>query len=78
MQGARVQGSLLSAMSLKMILRATLPSNALIMNVYLDRQMRFLGLDEQTDYARDIFGSSWLKSDELRHEHAQKCGTNIK
>lgn len=40
--------------------------------------MKVLGLDERTDYARDIFGPSWLKFDELRYEHAQKCGTNTK
>ena len=40
--------------------------------------MKVLGLDERIDYARDIFGPSWLKFDELRWEHAQKCGTNTK
>lgn len=54
------------------------PSNTLIMNVYLNWEMKVLGLDERTDYARDIFGPSWLKFDELRYEHAQKCGTNTK
>lgn len=78
MQSARVQGSLLSAMSPKMILRTMFPSNTLIVNVYLNWEMKFLGLDERTDYARDIFGPSWLKFDELRYEHAQKCGTNTK
>lgn len=29
-------------------------------------EMKVLGLDEPTDYARDIFGPSWLKFDELR------------
>lgn len=72
MQSARVQGSLPSAMSVKMRLRAVFPSNTLIMNACMDLEMRFLGLDEQTDCAKDIFGPSWLKFDELR------CGTNIK
>lgn len=40
--------------------------------------MKVLGLDERIDYARDIFGPSWLKFDELRYERARKCGTNTK
>lgn len=78
MQNVRVQGSLLSATSPTMLLRTMFPSNTLIMNVYLNWEMKVLGLDERTDYARDIFGPSWLKFDELRYEHAQKRGTNTK
>lgn len=78
MRSARVQERLLPAMSHKMILRTTFLSNTLMVDVYLSWEMKVLGLDEQTDYARDIFGPSWLKFDELRYEHARKSGTNTK
>lgn len=78
MQSARVQGSLNSAMSPEMIPRTTFPSNTLMVDMYLNWEMKVLGLDERTHYARDIFGPSWINSDELRYEHAQKCGTNTK
>lgn len=73
-----MQGRLLPAMSPQMILRTTFPPNTLMVEVYLDGEMKVLGLDARIDYARDIFGPSWLKFDELRYERARKCGTNAK
>lgn len=54
------------------------PFNMLMVDVNLDGEMKVLGLDERIDYARDIFGPSWLQFDELRYERARKYGTNTK